>query len=199
MLLSHTDSYIPVRQHSSPTWNDLPVGKSFPFNAIKRPRLLSRTLQRELDGAARQLIWLFCASLSRCIPPRLTCRPCHMLFSPPPGRCKCSRWKQNNPNSATQVPTWLTVETEKYICPFFPSCLFYFLLGVYYNSCACTGARLDVIHHLCYLWEDKRETLQSLCWQVLADEDANHADMKYAIYSQVEIGITHSSCRFIKK
>lgn len=28
---------------------------------------------------------------------------------------------------------------------------------------------------------------------VFADEDASRADMRYAIYSQVEIGITHSS------
>lgn len=57
----------------------------------------------------------------------------------------------------------------------------------------------DGIHHLRYLCEDKQQTLQPLCWRVFANADASRADMKYVIYSQVDIGITHSSCRFIKK
>lgn len=139
------NSYLPVKQRSPSTWNVLPVVRSFLFKAIKRPRLLSHTLWRELDGAARQLIWLFCAPLSRGIPPQLTFRPCHMLFSPPPDHCSCSRWK---PNSWWDPASLLS------------------------------SVRLNKRHF----------SLSA----VFADEDASAAVVKYAIYFQVEIGITHT-------
>lgn len=64
------------------------------------------------------------------------------------------------------VPTWLTAEKGSIsVHPFGPAsfilCSVFIIIHVHAQEHA------DGVHHLCYLCEDKRETLQPLCWYLL--------------------------------
>lgn len=181
-------SLMTVHSYATLTLNTKhPPSEDFPFRSDRASSRL-RTLERERDGAARLLAWLLCVPPSRNVPPQLTLWPCHVLFSPPlnnynPQRAKAEQLKQRYAS-----PRMTNCREEKCTYPPLCSYLFYFVQSVYYYSCACTEWHPPSL----LFCGDKWETLQPLRWRVFGDGDTRRSDVKRAIYSQVELIITHS-------